>query len=343
MAKINIKKAILGVSSVMALFIVVAGAVYYWSPWPSALMWRYIWDKDGAATNRALEQYVPAGVSAQLNISYDATDTDPKLDVFYPSTVDKNDEVLPTVVWVHGGSWISGSKDYIANYLRILASKGFTTVGVDYSLAPGSTYPTPVKQVNVALGFLSKNAARLHVDPSRFFLAGDSAGAQIAAQVANAITSPSYAADVGIVPTLEPPQLLGVVFHCGMYDTKLARFGRRGVLWSYFGTKDFVNDPRLSQFSVLDHVTSSFPPIFMSAASDDALAPQSYALAKKVGGYGVPLDRLFFPPDSIPKVWHGFQFNLETDAGKLALERSVDFMKTRLQHDRAGGQTAGGG
>jgi acetyl esterase len=115
------------------------------------------------------------------------------------------------------------------------------------------------------------------------------------------------------------------------------------VLWSYFGTKDFVNDPRLSQFSVLDHVTSNFPPMFISAASDDDLAPQSYALAKKVASYGVPLDRLFFPAGSLPKVWHGFQFSLETDAGRLALERSVDFMQTRLQHVTAGERKAGSG
>ena len=157
--------------------------------------------------------------------------------------------VLPTIVWVHGGSWISGSKNDVANYLRILAARGFTTVGVDYELAPERKYPNPVRQVNAALGFLSRNGLPLHVDPSRLFIAGNSAGAQIAAQVANIISSTSYAANIEIVPSIERSQLKGVVFHCGVYETKIAHFRRNGVLWAYFGTKDFVSDPQI--FAVL--------------------------------------------------------------------------------------------
>jgi hypothetical protein len=33
----------------------------------------------------------------------------------------------------------------------------------------------------------------------------------------------------------------------------------------------------------------------------------------------------------MPKVWHQFQFNLDTEAGRLALERSIDFMSERLK------------
>jgi acetyl esterase len=307
-------------------------AAFHLSPWPTTLMLRRGWDKGGIATNNALQKYVPAGVAAQLNIPYDLSDPDAVLDVFYPSTVEKTDKGLPTVVWVHGGSWISGSKDHIANYLKILAARGFTTIGVNYTLAPAKTYPTPVKQVNAALGFISKNAARLHADPARLFLAGDSAGSQIAAQVANIISVPSYATAVGVVPSIERSQLRGVVLHCGTYDAELAHFSRNGVLWSYFGTKDFMSDPRLSQFSVVHHVTSGFPPMFISSGNYDALAPQSYVFAEQVAARGVLVDRLFFSQASTPKVPHEFQFDLETDAGRLALQRSVAFMTERLLH-----------
>ncbi len=301
------------------------------SPWPSALMIRRGGDRGGIATARALEPFVPAEVGAQLNVSYDANDGDPTLDVFYPSTVEKTDRVLPTIVWVHGGSWIFGSKDYIAGYLKILAFRGFTVIGVDYTLAPEKTYPTPVRQVNAALRFISENAARFHADPSRLFLAGDSAGSQIAAQLANAISVPSYARDVGIKPLIERSQLRGAILFCGMYEVKLAHFGRGGVLWSYFGTKDFMNDPRISQFSVARHVTSEFPPAFIAVGNDDALEPQSRHLAEKLAASGVFVERLFFTPEYRPKLQHEFQFDLETDAGKLALEKSITFMVDRLK------------
>jgi acetyl esterase len=300
------------------------------NPWPSALMQRRAGDRGGVATAKALESFAPTDVSAQLNVSYDANDRDAVLDVFYPSAVDQTDKALPTIFWVHGGSWIFGSKNYIVGYLKILASKGFTVVGVDYTLAPAKTYPTPVRQVNAALGFMSENAVRFHVDPLRLFLAGDSAGSQIAAQLANVLSVPAYARDVGIEPRIQRSQLRGVVLFCGMYEVKLAHFSRTGVLWSYFGTKDFMKDPRVSQFSVARHVTSEYPPAFISVGNDDALEPQSHVFAEKLAATGVLVERLFFPQEYRPKLQHEFQFDLGTDAAKLALEKSIKFMVDRL-------------
>jgi len=42
---------------------------------------------------------------------------------------------------VHGGGWVAGSKEGIANYLKILAGHSYTTVGVEYSTGFGATHP----------------------------------------------------------------------------------------------------------------------------------------------------------------------------------------------------------
>ena len=299
------------------------------SPWPMVLMRRFQENRMALRMNEALGPFVPPGIFEKRNLQYDANDENALLDVFYPSAIGQTDRTLPAVVWVHGGSWVTGGKDYIANYMKILASKGFVAVGVDYTLAPAKIYPTPVRELNIALDFLQHNARELHADAGQLFLAGDSAGAQIAAQLANAITSPSYARDIGITPSIQRSQLKGVVFHCGVYEAKLANYKRDGVLWAYFGTKDFADDPRLSQFSVARHITPDFPPMFISAGNEDALAPQSHLFAESVTGQGVPVDRLFFSQDYLPKVRHEFQFFLEADAGRLALARSVQFMNAR--------------
>ena len=301
------------------------------SPWPMVLMRRLKEDRNAARMNEALQPLVPSGILAKRNLQYDPDDSDALLDVYFPSAVIETKQLLPVVVWVHGGSWITGSKELIANYLKILTSKGFTVVGVDYGLAPTKRYPSPVKQVNQALYFLQQKGEELHADTSRVFLAGDSAGAQVAAQLANVITSPSYAADVGITPSIRRSQLKGVVLHCGAYEAKLANYRRDGVLWAYFGTKDFASDPRLSQFSIARHVTSDFPAMFISAGNDDPYAVQSYLFAENVAKQGILVDSLFFLPNYVPKVGHQFQFFLDTDAGQLALQRSVKFMVERLK------------
>jgi acetyl esterase len=325
------RKVLFSFAAVMLFAAVTAYALFQFSPWPSALYHRRGAVRQGLALAQELERYVPAGVVAQRNLQYDGSDADARLDVFYPATAVEADELLPAIIWVHGGEWIYGSKDNIANYLKILAARGFTTVGVNYTLAPARTYPSPVRQVNDALAYIGKNAARFHADPTKLFLAGDSAGSQIAAQVANVISLPSYAREVGIVPSIARSQLLGVILHCGMYEVKLAHFRKRGVLWAYFGTQDFMNDPRIEQFSVARSITGDFPPTFVSSGNDDALAPQSRLLAETAIRNGVFVDSLIFPKDYKPPVPHEFQFNLDTDEGRLALERSVKFVFGRLE------------
>ena len=300
------------------------------SPWPSALLVRRLFDRTGIETSRALEKHVPAGVAAMLNMRYDGAESDAVFDVFYPAVIQNAGKILPTIVWVHGGGFLSGSKDLIANYLKILAGKGFVTIGVNYSLAPGKTYPTPVRQVNAALAFITENAERLHTDPSKLFLAGDSTGSQIVGQLANMISGQAYASEVGIAPSIKRSQLRGVILFCGAYEPANLIY-KRTVLWSYFGRRDFWHDPRLAQLPVAGHITAEFPALFISAGNNDPFLSESHNLAETAARRGVMVDSLFFPKSYAPPLPHEYQFNLDNEAGRLALERMVSFINSRLQ------------
>lgn len=305
------------------------------SPRPTSALIRLGFDKGGVAMSQALSKHVPPGVSEVLDEHYDTSDGDAYLDIFYPSRIDGKAAVLPTVVWVHGGAWVSGDKDQVANYLRILASMGYTVVGVNYSIAPDRKYPTPLRQVNAALGYLQANSSRLHIDPARLFLAGDSAGAQIIAQLANIISDPAYARLVGIEPITRRSQLRGVLLYCGAYDLGLVDFkGAAGVflktvLWSYAGDKDFATNSAFAPASVLRFVTPTFPPAFISAGNADPLVSQSRAMADALARQNVKVDSLFFPPDHVPALPHEYQFDLDGQAGRQALARSVRFLSSR--------------
>jgi acetyl esterase len=301
------------------------------SPWPSALAIRYLFDSDAWRTNAALAGRVPAGVAARRNEIYDPGEPDARLDVFYPAA-HAEDQALLTVVWIHGGGFLSGSKDQITNYAQILAAGGYTVVTVNYSLAPERKYPTPLRQLNAALAYLQENAAWLHVDPQRFVLAGDSAGALLAAQVASIVTSPDYARALDLAPTLKPSQIVGLLLYCGPYEMRRPAAGEalgwflRTVLWSYSGRRDFANDPRLTTLAVVNYLTPQFPPSFISVGNADPLSQQSRALAAALTALGVRVDSLFFADDYAPRVPHEYQFNLNTDAARLSLERAQEFL-----------------
>jgi acetyl esterase len=321
---------LLATLGVLALVGVVALQV---SPWPWAIVIRFLFERGGDIAAANLAPHVPPGIVSRLDLAYDEADPDARLDVYVPGEVEGTGRVLPTIVWVHGGAWVSGSKGAVASYLQILAGRGYAVVGVEYSLAPRATHPTPVRQVNAALAYLSRHGRELHVDPSQLVLAGDSAGAQIAAQVATLVGDPSYAALLGIRPGIERDQLKGAILYCGPFDLANVDFDNaldgfaRAVLWGYAGTKEFATDPAFAPFSVTRYVSAAFPPTFISAGNTDPLAPQSHEMAARLTELGVPVDALFFDEGHQPALSHEYQWDLSLADALTALDRSVAFLE----------------
>lgn len=303
------------------------------SPWPGAMLTRAFFDVGGNKVSQALLPHVPADVLSQQDIRYDDNDPDAWLDVHYPARIATPGAVLPTVVWIHGGGWLSGNRKQVNNYAKVLAGQGFTVVTMDYSLAPASHHPKPARQINAALAYLDRHAGALHVDRRRFVLAGDSAGANLSAQVAISIGAPDYAESLAITPGIRRDQLQGLLLYCGPYDLREVSadgvLGRaaRTMLWSYSGRRDYMADPEFVRMSVIEHVTRDFPPSFISVGNGDPLMPQSQGLAQVLTALGVRVDTLFFARDHVPKLGHEYQFDLDSDAGRLALARSVQFLK----------------
>lgn len=294
---------------------------------------------EAAEVNDNLKKHVPAGISEILNQQYKAGDKDAMLDIYFPSSIANTQKLLPVIVWIHGGGWISGNKGLIANYCKILAAQGYAVVSIDYSIAPEKSYPVPVRQANAALGWLKQNANRFHINPAHFVLAGDSGGAHIASQTANIITDSSYAKLLDISPSLHHTQLSGLLLYCGTYDTQnIDRGGSSGdflktVLWAYSGKKHFMKDEFFKTASVINYVTGNFPPSFISAGNGDLLCLQSQAFARKLCALNVKVDTLFFPSGHKPSLELEYQFNLDNDAGKKALQSSVEFLSALNLND----------
>ncbi|WP_336882186.1 alpha/beta hydrolase [Rhodococcus globerulus] len=305
------------------------------SPRPGALIVRWVFGRDAAKVTDKLRKHAPGGVDAIRDQYYRTDDSDARLDVYFPAGTQT---ALPTVVWTHGGAWISGTKSNNATYYELLASRGFTVVSLDYSIGPEHRYPTAIGQLNDAHAYILANAERLHVDPSKIFLAGDSAGAQLSSQLATIITNPEYADLVCVKPALHPDQLRGVVLNCGIYDVAnmvggpgIIGWGVDRSLWAYTGDRLFVDSTAAQQMSTLHHVTADFPPAYISGGNADPLTDrQSKPLADKLTGFGVKVDTLFFPEDHEPPLGHEYQFNLDGADGVVAFERTVDFLSARV-------------
>lgn len=310
------------------------------SPWPGALIIRKVFNDDSAKLKQVMDRYMPSGIIKLADQQYDPQDSSLKLDVYYPDRKSFASGHLPTVIWTHGGAWISGDKSNDEPYFKLLASKGYTVIGVNYTLAPSRSYPTQIFQLNQAYKYIIANATKFHVDPNALFLAGDSAGSQLSAQMAALITNPEYASEMDIVPSLKTLQLKGVILNCGIYKMegltqpdstlpKIVGWGNDVAVWSYAGTRDFSR-PIIRQMSPYYHVTKDFPPTFITGGNGDPLTDvQSKPFADELTRLGVPVSRLFYAKDHVPSLPHEYQFHLDLVDGQNALSTIVSFINTR--------------
>jgi acetyl esterase/lipase len=119
-----------------------------------------------------------------------------KLDVYEP-TGDAVDQ-RPAIVWVHGGSFCCGSKTSpeIVDEANTFARKGYFNIAINYRLEPGGCSAGGVTQTCItairealadtqtAVRWLRSNASTYRIDTNRIAVAGTSAGAITALNVA---------------------------------------------------------------------------------------------------------------------------------------------------------------
>lgn len=92
---------------------------------------------------------------------------------------------VPVVMWFHGGGWVWGNVvdyDPICTYLA--AEVGAVVVSVDYRMAPEHRAPTAAHDCVDATTWVAASGDVLRADTSRLAVAGDSAGGNLAAVVA---------------------------------------------------------------------------------------------------------------------------------------------------------------
>jgi acetyl esterase/lipase len=251
------------------------------------------------------------------------------LDIYTPDA--PGGKPRPVILWVHGGGFISSSAATVADYAILLAHAGYTVASLEYSLAPGARYPVPVRQGNAALGYLRANAARFGGDPDRIVLGGDSAGAQIASQLAAVQTNPALARSIGLTPAVPRGALRGVVLFCGLYDMRtVAGTGfpaLRTYLWAYTGVRDWTSYPAIDQLSTTRQVTSAYPPTFLSVGDADPFRSQAAELASVLKRDAVPLTTLFWTGTG-DRLGHEYQFDFDRPQARTAFQRVLGFLAT---------------
>jgi len=113
---------------------------------------------------------------------------------------------LPTIVWYHGGGWITGSLETGDIVARALSSgTPAVVVSVAYRLGPEHPWPAAPQDATAALQWTAAHVNELGGDPARIAVGGDSAGGNLAAVMAQLARDdgPHLAAQILIYPVLD--------------------------------------------------------------------------------------------------------------------------------------------
>lgn len=321
-----------------AMLLVMVGLPLAWyqvSVQPGAAIIRFA---VGVATS-AQAKPVPAIENGSVTLTKDiavrvAGAPDAHLNLYAPADYSTEH---PVVLWIHGGGFIASSADDVAGYAAALAEAGYIVGALEYALAPEARYPTPIIQANAALAWVNDNIEDFGGDPDRIFIGGDSAGAQIASQLAVTQTDASFAESLELVPALEGDQVRGVVLFCGLYDmhtvSGIAFPALRTFPWSYTGQRDWMSFPRIEELSTTANATAAYPPTFIGVGDADPFAPQSEGLATALTGLGVEVRTEFWENQGLG---HEYQFDLTLWQARATLERTLRFLAENSLKENSG-------
>ena len=237
---------------------------------------------------------------------------------------------FPVVVYFHGGGWVIANLDVYDATPRALANaSGAIVVSASYRQAPEHKFPAAHDDAFAAYQWVIANAASFNGDPTRVAVAGESAGGNLAINVAirardEKVTAPRYMALVYPVAgkDMTTPSYVA--------NTNAKPLGKAGMEWfvkQVFANPDQASDPRLDLVSRTD--LAGLPPATIVTAEIDPLRSEGQQLARNLKKAGVKVDAA----DYTGVTHEFFGMGAAVAKAKQAEQRVGKSLKAALRHN----------
>jgi acetyl esterase len=243
-----------------------------------------------AAKGVQMEKRIPSAPESKLltkDIAIPTENGDLAARLYIPA----GDGPFPVIVYYHGGGWVIADVNvYDATPRGLAFAANALVVSVEYRHAPEHKFPAAHEDAYNAYAWVIENIGAQNGDASRTAVAGESAGANLAANVAlmakeRKATMPIHQLLVYPIASNDPGTETKKQF------TDASPLSTKDIDWfisHVFSSKDETADPRINLVGRSD--LSGLPPATVIAAEIDPLRSETEMYADKLKAAGVTVD-----------------------------------------------------
>lgn len=202
---------------------------------------------------------------------------------------------FPVILYFHGGGWVIADIDvYDATPRSIAAQTGAIVVSAEYRRAPEHKFPAAHDDANAAYAWLLANAASIGGDPSRIALLGESAGGNLAINVAihardNGLQAPVHQA---LIYSVASNDMSSDSYHQNSNAKPLNKDMMKWFVKHVIRTDADKDDPRIN---VVAANLQGLPATTVVTAGIDPLRSDGDKLTAKLTSAGVPTQQFDYP------------------------------------------------
>jgi acetyl esterase/lipase len=193
-----------------------------------------------------------------------------------------------TLIYIHGGGWLGGSKDQITPFIISYLQRGWNVVNLDYRTGEG-TAPQAVDDCMEAIQWIARHAKNFNIDTEHVVISGESAGGHLAliTGLLNSIPGSHkyYSGDSLKIKAIV--NWYGITDIAGV-DTFYKEQNQESNYASIWVGNPKRMDSISNAFSPVKRITPSTPPIISVHGKKDSVVPYEQAvtlheLLKKAG------------------------------------------------------------
>jgi len=201
----------------------------------------------------------------------------------------------PTLIYIHGGGWVGGSKEQSLMSLMPWFEMGWNVVNVEYRLGRVALAPAAVEDCLCALRYVATQANKYNIDTNRLVLTGESAGGHLA------LTTGMIPESAGLdreCPGVPLPKVAAIIDWYGITDVVDLLDGPNRKAYAVQWLASQPNREEIARrVSPLTYVRPGLPPVLAIQGDADPTVPYQHSvrLTEALSKVDVPNQLLTIP------------------------------------------------